>query len=242
MLNIKINAFEGPLGLLLKIVEKEEMDITQVSLAKIADQYIEHINKKADISPDEMADFLVVAARLLLIKSKALLPYLFPEEEEEIEELERQLKMYKEFLEAMKSVEKMIGKKKFMFAREFNRKAIMANINTSAPFSTGLFSPPKNLKAGDLKMIFQDLLGRVKPPEKLEEEKLERKINIEDTIRSIQQMVLNKFKVNFSKILKTAESKTEVIVIFLAMLELIKQRDIQVSQEGLFNEITISKI
>ncbi len=233
MLNIKVNAFEGPLGLLLQIVEKEEMDITQVSLAKIADQYIKHINKTTYIGPDEMADFLVVAARLLLIKSKALLPYLFPEEEEDIKELERQLKMYKEFIEAMKKVEKMVGKKKFMFAREFNRKAIMANIN--------LFSPPKNLKAGDMKMIFYDLLGRVKPPEKLEEEKLERKINIEDIIKSIQQTVLSELKINFSKILKTAESKIEVIVIFLAMLELVKQRDISVSQEGLFNEITISK-
>ncbi len=233
MLNVKVNSFQGPLGLLLRIVEKEEMDITQVSLAKIADQYIGYINEKANINPDEMADFLVVAARLLLIKSKALLPYLFPEEEEEIEELERQLKMYKEFLEAMKKVEKMIGKKKFMFAREFNRKAIMTNIN--------LFSPPKNLEADDLKMVFQDLLGRVKPPEKLEEEKLEREINIEDTIKSIRQTLLNKIKVNFSKIAKTAESKTEIIVIFLAMLELIKQRDIAVSQEGLFDEIVISK-
>ncbi|NIA18274.1 MAG: segregation/condensation protein A [Actinobacteria bacterium] len=217
----------------MQIVEKEEMDITQVSLAKIANQYIEHINGSGNIGPDEMADFLVVAARLLLIKSKALLPYLYPEEEEEIEELELQLKMYKEFLEAMKGVEKMIGKKKFMFAREFNRKAIMANIN--------LFSPPKNLKTGDLKMIFQDLLGRVKPPEKLEEEKLERKINIEDKIRDIRQTVLNKFKTSFSKILGTTESKTEVIVTFLAMLELIKQRDIVVDQEGLFREIVISK-
>lgn len=220
--------------MLLKIIEKEEMDITRVSLAKIANQYIEHIKNSEHINPDEMADFLVVAARLLLIKSKALLPYLFADEEEEIEELERQLKMYKEFLEAMKKVEKMIGKKKFMFAREFNRKAIMSNIN--------LFSAPKDLKASDLKMVFQDLLGRVKPPEKLKEEKLERKINIEDVIISIQQMVLKNLKINFSKVLGGAESKTEVIVIFLAMLELIKQRDITVDQDGLFREIVISKI
>lgn len=234
MLNIKVGEFQGPLGLLLQIIEKEEMDITQVSLAKIADQYIEYIKKSENINTEEMADFLVVAARLLLIKSKALLPYLYPEEEEEIEELERQLKMYKEFLEAMKQVEKMIGKKKFMFAREFNRKAIMANIN--------LFSPPKNLQAKDLKMIFEDLLGRVKPPEKLKEEKLERKINIEDKIKAIQELVFTRMKTNFAEILKNAESKTEVIVSFLAMLELIKQRDITVEQEGLFNEILISKI
>jgi len=233
MLNVKINAFEGPLGLLLKIIEKEEMDITQISLAKIANQYIEYVNSSQNINPNEMADFLVVAARLLLIKSKALLPYLFPEEEEEIEELERQLKMYKEFLEAMKKIEKIIGKKKFMFAREFNRKAAMAGVN--------LFSPPKNLKAGDMKIVLEELIGRIKPPEKLKEERLEANINIEDKIKEIRRMALDKLKVGLSAVLKSASSKTEIIVIFLAMLELIKQRDISVSQEGLFNEIIISK-
>jgi segregation and condensation protein A len=234
MIEIKTGQFQGPLGLLLQLIEKEEMDITQVSLAKIADQYIEYVNTTGNINPEQTADFLVVAARLLLIKSRALLPYLYPEEEEEIEELERQLKMYKEFLEAMKGIEKMIGKKKFMFTREFNRKAIMANIN--------LFSPPKNLKASDLKMVFQDLLGRVKPPEKLEEERLEYKVNIEDKIKAIKNILLNKIKFNFSKILNSSKSKTEVIVSFLAMLELIKQRDIQVEQSGLFSEIVISKM
>ena len=90
-------------------------------------------------------------------------------------------------------------------------------------------------------MVFKDLLGRVRPPEKLEEEKLERKINIEDKIKAIQELVLNKLKTSFSRIAKDAKSKTEVIVTFLAMLELIKQRDIKVSQEGLFNKILISK-
>lgn len=233
MLDIKINSFQGPLGLLLQLIEKEEMDITQVSLAKIADQYIEYINNSQNINPDEMADFLVVAARLLLIKSKALLPYLYPEEEEEIEELERQLRMYKEFIEAMTKIEKMIGKKKFMFAREFNRKAVLANIN--------LFSPPKELKADDLKMIFSDLLGRIKPPEKLDEEKLEYKVNIEDKIRAIKDMLVQRMDFNFARIIKDAKSKTEMIVSFLAMLELIKQRDITVIQDKLFDEILISK-
>ena len=234
MLQVKTDYFQGPLGLLLRLIEKEEKDITQVSLARIANQYIDHIhNRSGNINPNEMADFLVVAARLLLIKSKALLPYLYPEEDEEIEELERQLKMYKEFLEAMKVIEKMVGRKKFMFAREFNRKAMMANVS--------LFSPPKNLKASDLATIFQDVLGKIAPPDKLKEERIERVINIQDKIRSIRQTVLNRLHISFGKILEAAESKTEVIVTFLAMLELIKQRDISVSQDGLFREIVISK-
>ena len=96
---IKIDKFQGPLGLLLQLIEKEELDITEVSLAKISDQYIDSIKNTKNIDPGETADFLVIAAKLLFIKSKALLPYLYPEEEnEEIEELESQLRMYKEFL------------------------------------------------------------------------------------------------------------------------------------------------
>ena len=234
MMQIKIDDFEGPLGLLLKLIEKEEMDITQISLGKIADEYVNFIRTSEKINPEEMADFLVVASKLLLIKSKALLPYLYPEEEEEIEELEQQLKMYKEFLEAMKVVEKMIGKKKFMFAREFNRKAILN--------ATKLFSPPKKLRADDMKNVLDELIERIRPIEqKLEEKIMEKKINIEDKIFNIQKMLIDRIKMSFKQVLENAENKTEVIVSFLAMLELIKQREIVADQGELFTDIMISK-
>src|SRR3990167_8461875 len=104
MLYFKIEKFEGPLGLLLQLIEKEEMDITEIYLAKIADQYIDYIRNSKSIEPEEMADFLVVAAKLFLIKSRALLPFLQGEVEQEIQDFENQLKMYKEFLEAAKKV------------------------------------------------------------------------------------------------------------------------------------------
>ena len=233
MIQIKIEKFEGPLGLLLSLIEKEELDITEICLAKVADQYIQYIKLAININPDEMADFLVVAAKLLLIKSKALLPYLFPEEEKEIEEFELQLKMYKEFIEATKKIEKMIGKKKFMFAREFNRQAILANAH--------LFSPPKNLKASDLLMIFSDLIIRLVPMEKLEEETLEHKINIEEKILAIEQMLIEKIKFSFNKMMASAKNKTEIIVSFLAMLELIKQKTIIAEQGDLFTEIMVNR-
>src|SRR3989339_84496 len=145
-MKIKIEKFEGPLSLLLKMIEQEELDITEINLAGIADQYIEYIKNNNNISPDNMADFLVIAAKLLFIKSKALLPYIYAEEEEDLEDLEKQLKMYKEFLEAAKKIEKMLGKKKFMFAREFNRKVALANTHS--------FSPPKKLQISDILEIF----------------------------------------------------------------------------------------
>lgn len=234
-MQIKLEKFEGPLSLLLKIIENEELDITQISLSKIADEYLAFIrNQNNIINPEEMADFLVVAARLLLIKSRALLPYLHPEEEAEIEDLEQQLKMYKEFIEATKKIEKMIGRKKFMFVREFNRKAMLQNLN--------VFSPPKGLTANDLSMIFNDLVNRLTPPEKLEEETLERKIHIEEKILHIQQLLIDRISVSFKKVMASAESKTEIIVSFLALLELIKQRSVSVDQDELFSDITITGV
>lgn len=234
MLNFKIDKFEGPLGLLLQLIESEEMDITEISLAKIANQYIDYIRSLKEMEPEGMADFLVVAAKLLLIKSKALLPFLKGEAEEEIKEFEDQLRMYKEFLDAAKKLEAIIGKKRFSFAREFNRRAILANAK--------VFSPPKNLKAEDLLNLMKEIIGGIKLPELLEEKNLERTVNIEDKILAIQQILLNQIRVSFNHILAGEKNKTEIIVSFLALLELIKQKDVAVMQGDLFGEIEINKI
>jgi len=235
MLEIKTEKFQGPLALLLELIEKEKLDITEVSLAKIADQYVDYIKKVNNIDPEKTADFLVIAAKLLFIKSKALLPYLYPEEDEEIEELESQLRMYKEFLEAMKKVEELLNGKKFMFAREFNKKSVLSSI--------GLFFPPKKLDAKSLNKIFKEIISQVKIKEdKLVEEKIEDKIKIEDRISAIRCLVFDKIKLSFNKILAGSKSKTDMVVNFLAMLELIKQRDISADQGELFSEIVINKI
>ena len=231
MLEIKLDKFEGPLSLLVKLIDQEEVDVTQVSLARVADQFVEYVRQSPNIGPEELADFLVVAARLLLIKSRALLPFLYPEEEADIEDLERQLKMYKEFINAAKQIEKILGKKKFMFAREFNRKAVLLN--------TKLFAPPASLTAASLKDIYKELIGRLRPPEKLEEKTLGEKINIEDRIINIQKMLLERIKLSFNKILKSAKNKTEVIVNFLAVLELMRQKEITLEQDNMFGDITI---
>jgi len=234
-MEFKVEKFDGPLSLLLQMIEQEELDITQISLAKIADQYIEYLKEAVNIDPEEMADFLVVAARLILIKSKALLPYLFPEEEEEIKEFENQLKMYQEFLAATKKVQAIIGKKHFMFCRPFNRKVLFSGDN--------FFAPPKKLVAADLAMVFNDLIGRIRPPEvNLDEKILEPKISIDDKIAQIRGSLFERIMVRFSKIIKLAQSKTEIVVSFLAMLELIKQKEVVVEQAELFGEIEINKI
>ena len=98
----KLEKFEGPLDLLLELIEKEELRITELSLAKVADQYLEYIKNNENIHLENLSDFLSVASKLILIKSRALLPVLqFTDEEEgEIQDLARQLEEYKRFKEA----------------------------------------------------------------------------------------------------------------------------------------------
>ncbi len=232
-MTVKLEKFEGPLALMLKLIEKEEMDITQISLAKIADEYVSFIRNSETIQPENMADFLVIAAKLLLIKSKALLPYLYPEEKEEMEDLEQRLRMYKEFLVVTEKIEERLGKKKFMFPREFNRKVVMAN--------TKYFSPPKALEMDDMTAVFKGLLTRLKPQEKLKEKKLEKKISIEDKILTIQDMIRKRIKFSFNRVMDNAKNKTEIIVSFLAALELMRQRELRMDQESLFGEIRLER-
>ncbi len=232
---LKLEQFEGPLALLVKLIDKAELDITQVSLAKVADQYIAHLKALVNLDPEEMADFLVVASRLLLIKSKALLPYLLPEEEEAIEDLEEQLRMYKEFLEATKRIETMIAGKKFMFVREFNRKAIVANLH--------IFAPPAKLTAAGLGAIMKEIISNIAPPQApLEEKSVAASLSIEDKIAQLVDTVARKVRSRFSEFLSGATSKVEIVVSFLAMLELIKQRTISADQANLFDEIEIMKL
>lgn len=236
MIEVATEKFSGPLGLLLSLIESEEMDITEISLAKIADEYVKRLREASDIDPEEMADFLVVAAKLLYIKSKALLPYLYTDEEEEIDDLERQLRMYKEFIAASEKVKKIILSGRWLFVPPLNK-------SRRQQFNLPAFSPPTKLTVEILHDKFSALVvliekSREKP---LEERSLEVQINIEEKIGLLKRMLVDKLKVNFTRLLATATSRTEVIVSFLAVLELAKQRELFFEQAELFSEIHISR-
>lgn len=234
MLHLRLEKFEGPMSLLLKLILDEKLDITQVSLAKVADEYISYI-KTHELNPEETADFLVVASKLLLIKSKALLPFLYPEEEQEIEEFTEQLKMYQEFLLATKEVQSLIGQKRFMFERKFNRKALIA--------STKLFAPPKDYSKLTAKVIFEEIIDRLKPfNQVLEEKTIELKVTIEEKLFAITDGLMKRARVSFSEILNKSGNKTDVIVSFLAMLELVRMQQIGVTQGELFSDIEMFKL
>ncbi len=226
MYKIKLEQFEGPLDLLLKLIEEEKLDITTVSLAKVTEQYLMYLDQLKDIKAEELADFLVVAAKLLLIKSKSLLPLLGPDEEEI--DLEKQLKIYKEYLEASKLINKIIGRKKFTYPREVSRA-----------FMEPIFNPPPNLDTNGLKKIMLLILEKLSPLISLPDEVIERTISIQEKINQIRKIIESESQTNFCYLLNQAKNKTDIIVTFLALLELIKQETIIVVQEDIFNDIKI---
>lgn len=230
--HIQLPQFEGPLELLLSLIEKQKLDVTRVSLAKITDQYLEYIADQETISLENLSWFLVIASRLILIKSKALLPTLVfdDEEEEEIEDLEHQLKEYKKFKEAALKMKGMLDARRGMYSREGQSEV------------KSLFYPPQGVTPSDLREYFSKVLGEIPIFEQLEEKMVEEVMTLEEKIVSLQEMLRRKVETSFSEIVANAKDKVDVIVSFLAMLELVKQRMIRVEQQGgLFSEIKVQR-
>lgn len=227
---IKLEQFEGPLDLLLQLIEQEELDITEVSLANVTDQYLQYLNTVPDIHPQELADFLVVAAKLLLIKSRHMLPQLDLDEEDDGSDLEQQLRIYREFHEASKVLQKMIGKKKFLYPRE--RMAIRVD---------KVFNPPTGLTTEKLHKLFIGILKELEPWINLPREVMIKTISIRERIQNIQVLIQKQATISFQELLKGSKNKTEIIVTFLALLELVKQRSVAVVQSGVFDDISVTR-
>lgn len=230
MYKIKTEKFEGPLDLLLTMIEEEEMNITDVSLAKIADQYVEYLGQIENLNPAEMADFLVVAAKLLWIKSKSLLPSLELDGEEG-GDLAKQILIYKEYRDASLLIHKMILKRHFTFVRE------------RPPISAGdvFFNPPAWLTKEKLAGVIREIIEDLEPIVRLPRGVVKSAISIQEKIQEIRNLIQKNLEVKFHLMVAKAKSKVEVIVNFLAVLELLKQRHIVVRQEQMFGEIHIKK-
>ncbi len=230
MYQIKIEKFEGPFDLLLQMIEEEEMSIAEISLAKIADQFVEYLERMENLNPAEMADFLVVAAKLLWIKSKTLLPALEIEGEDG-SDLAAQLKIYKEYRDASLEIHKMILKRRFTFVRE------------RPPLGTGeiLFNPPAWLTKDKLFGVMREILDDLEPIVRLPRGVVKNTISIQEKIQHIKDLIHKSIEIKFHTIVAKAKDKVEIIVHFLAVLELLKHKHIVVEQEIMFGEINIKK-
>jgi len=229
MYNIKIKQFEGPLELLADLIGKEELNITRISLAQVADQYLEYLEKNESINLANLADFLTVASKLILIKSKSLLPLLVlsDEEEEEILDLEQQLMEYKKFKDASLKLGKIMESDEYSISRE--------SFLDLAP----VFSPPSDLKVAELMSTYEEILSEIPVIEDIEEERVKEVVSLKEKIDNLRTFLKEKIETSFHELVGESKDKVEVIVSFLAMLEMAKQRIVVVEQEGMFNDIKL---
>jgi segregation and condensation protein A len=228
---VKLAVFEGPLDLLLHLIEREELDITKVSLAQVTDQYLEYIGLLEELNAEILADFLVVAAKLLLIKSEMLLPR--PprapgEEEEDVgEELSRQLIEYKKFKEAALELKQ----REEMGFRAYVRVAPLPKLER--PLDLG------DVSLADLVEAVRRALNIRPPAPSVSGVVTPFTITVAEKMAFIEEKLKRQRRVSFNRLLTQATSRLEIIVTFLAVLELIKLKGIEVQQERLFGEIVI---
>ncbi len=225
---IRLDNFEGPLDLLLHLIERRELDITAVAIAAVTDQYLDYLARAENVSPRVMADFIAMAARLLLIKSRALLPTPVEEEEEEedpAEALARQLRVYKQF----RRIAHLLSERERAHLRAYVRVAPPPDLES-------------RLKPGDA--TINDLVEALR---RVLEEHQEVPVNgtvvtpytvtIQDKIGELRALLQRQRRLDFTQLLRQSRHRQEIIVTFLAVLELIKQEEVRVRQEGLFGPI-----
>ncbi|MFA6307981.1 MAG: segregation/condensation protein A [Patescibacteria group bacterium] len=229
MHQIQLEQFEGPLDLLLKLIEKNKLQIIEISLAKITDQYLSYIEEGENIASTEVADFLLIASKLIYLKSKYLLPDFDLEDEEDAASLENQLKIYRQYYDASKLIDKQFSDlSKISYARVVPYKL---------PIEKG-FAPPSNIDKDDMRDIFVLAISKIARIVNLPKAIIARAISISEKIKDLQELIKIHSKISFNKMFKK-QDKTETVVNFLAMLELIKRREIEVEQSSLFSDLNI---
>jgi segregation and condensation protein A len=231
---INTSVYQGPLDLLLQLIESAELDITTLSLAQVTEQYLRHLEKLQDMPPDEISAFLVIAAKLIQIKSEALLPKQTSGREEEVDignELARQLIAYKRY----KEIADLLADRKDLGYQTFIR----------------LSSPKLEVKdqldldgfgISDLSMLATSIFQKEIDKKSISVIVERPKITIKDKINQISERFKDTDELTFRDLLGKEFSRMDVVISFLALLELIKGNFIKVVQSKMFDDITMRKL
>jgi len=235
MLELKVDGFSGPLDLLLDLIEREQLDITVLSLAQVADQYWRHVESNGGPQPDALADFILIGSRLLYIKSCALLPSASPPKEElrlddgdVAAELARMVEEYKRFRDAAE----VLGELEEQGRRGYTRLAPGKEI----PLPPGL----QGVTLDGLMQAVREALAR-KPPDPPEADVIEiEPVTVDEKIGELS-LALERTggRLAFRKLLAACETRTEIVVLFLAVLEMIKGGRLWAEQARPFGDITL---
>jgi len=228
--DIKTPAYEGPLDLLVSLIEKREIFISDISISQVTDDYIEYINNLEEKNIDNMSDFILIASTLVLIKSKSLLPTLSLslEEEEDVADLETRIDIYKIIRECAEEVRNLIEKGASYERGEISKKDIV-------------FAPSGDINIENIFASIKDTVNKIPVEEKkLPEVSVKKVASLKDTIESLRKRIQQNIQTNFKEFSgKDKNERVHVVIHFLALLELIKQEMVKAHQETDFGDILI---
>ncbi|PIQ91555.1 MAG: hypothetical protein COV70_03095 [Parcubacteria group bacterium CG11_big_fil_rev_8_21_14_0_20_39_22] len=223
---VKAGDFEGPLDLLLALIEKRKLHISDISLSKVADDYIGFLERNEKFPLADTAHFILIASTLLLIKSKSLLPTLSLSEEEEqsIEDLEKRVKLYKRFKEISAELGSVFGE-----------RVLFSPLPRKMPI---VFTPDKGMAMATIASAMEEMIKNFPTKDPLRKVSVAKVINLQETINSLTERIAGELRMSFRDFSDHGKAeKINVIVGFLAMLELVKRGIINVNQDKHFDDI-----
>ncbi|MCA9360798.1 segregation/condensation protein A [Candidatus Nomurabacteria bacterium] len=223
---IKTETFEGPMELLIELVEKRKLLINDISLAEVTDEYMQMVSAMQELSLPNTAQFISLAATLLLIKSKSLLPVLdlTTEEEASIEDLEARLKHYQLYRDISMGIQSYFGER-IMYEPEY------------APPREPFFVIDKYCNLNEMQEAMNRILNNLPKFEVKPTAKVRPTISLEDMMAKLRNRIEMQMKTKFSELHRHEKDRKNVIVGFLAILELFKQGDIIITQIGRYEDI-----
>src|SRR3989344_2049008 len=225
--NVKTQIFEGPLDTLLTLIEKRKLFINDISLAQVADDYIAYVKNLENFPIADSAHFILIASTLVLIKSKSLLPTLSLTEEEQggIDELQKRLVEYQKYKELSKHLRVRFGKN-IEYIRLPSKEKIV------------VFAPDKNTTVSKIFEIIKSVIRQIPKKEFIPKAIVEKVISLEEMIESLTERIRKSMRMSFKDFSGHGKAeKLNVIVSFLAVLELVKQGIIRVTQDKEFRDI-----
>lgn len=231
-LTFKLENFSGPLDLLLTLIKKSKLDIEDIQISELTEQYLEIMKDISEVDLEVASEFIEYAALLIEIKSKKLLPKIVDNDEDELDPeyiLKLRLREYQYFKEVNEKLGKLESNDKFYKQPEKEANKFRVVI--------------KDMELDKLLDAFVGIMHRVNKIEKSKESKeiVKETFTVEQKISSIKDTLISRNKIKFSELFLESASKDEVITTFMALLELIKMQMIRVSQDDLFSDIQIEK-
>ncbi len=224
---VKTHIFEGPLDTLLSLIEKRKLFINDISLSQVADDYIAYIKSLENFPIADSAHFVLIASTLVLIKSKSLLPTLTLSEEEEhsIEDLEERLREFQKYKALSRHLRERFGINVEYLRLPSKEKIVV-------------FTPDQNTSIGRMHEVIKTVLAQIPKKELVQKAIVQKVISLEEMMENLAKRITSSLKMSFKDFSGMGKTeKVNVIVSFLAMLELVKQGVIQVRQDKDFHDI-----